>query len=480
MKLPRIPHMRLRLPGGIRVRIALALLVVVGSALASAYVIVVPSLEQRLVSAKLDQLEEDTVFSTFQIPADKYAWQDFASTLSNDLGARVAVARVVRSKPLDMRTIADSNLVATGRSIDDPVAAQAAVTGVLARGRMRGSGADLAEIALRPRPKTVVLVSASLSDPLATVQLLKRRLLAATAVALAFALGLGMIGAALHARRIRRLERAANQIAAGRFDEPVELGGNDELTQLATAFDHMRRQLAQLDTARKEFVANASHELRTPLFSLAGFLELISDDDEIDDATRIAFLVTMREQVERLTKLATDLLDLSRMDVGRIRIEREDVDVSEIARILAEEMYVLAEHTGHQLELDVADDVWARADEERVLQIGRALAGNAVLHTPVGTRIVVRVRYAAGKPTLVVEDDGPGIPPAHVERIFDRFYRIEGGQASGSGLGLAIAHELAGRMDGGVLVVSRPGLTVFTLELQPAAVIPAERATAPI
>jgi two-component system, OmpR family, sensor kinase len=475
----RVALPRFRLPGGIRVRIALALLVVVGTALASAYVIVVPSLEQRLVDAKLDQLEDDTVFSTLQIPADKYAWQDFASTLSNDLGARVAVARVVKTGPLKMKTIADSSLIGTGRSIDDPIAGQAAVTGVLARGRVRGNGADLAEIALRPRDDTVVLVSASLSDPLATVQLLKRRLLAATGVALAFALGLGMLGAAFHARRIRRLERAANQIAAGRFDEPVALRGNDELSQLASAFDHMRRQLAQLDTARKEFVANASHELRTPLFSLAGFLELISDDDEIDDATRTAFLVTMREQVERLTKLATDLLDLSRMDVGRIRIEREDVDVSDVARTLAEEMYVLAENTGHRLEIDAADDVWARADEERVLQIGRALAGNAVLHTPPGTRIVVRVRYEGGRPTLVVEDDGPGIPAAHLEQIFDRFYRIEGGQASGSGLGLAIAHELAARMGGGVRVSSRPGLTAFTLELQPAAFIPTERVTAP-
>ena len=92
----------------------------------------------------------------------------------------------------------------------------------------------------------------------------------------------------------------------------------------------MRIQLAELDLARKEFVANASHELRTPLFSLAGFLELLADED-LDDETRREFLATTRAQVDRLTKLATDLLDLSRMDVGRIRIEQEEVGLAEVA-----------------------------------------------------------------------------------------------------------------------------------------------------
>ena len=93
----------------------------------------------------------------------------------------------------------------------------------------------------------------------------------------------------MHARRISRLERAADRIAEGAFDEPVADRGDDELGQLAASFDRMRVQLAQLDTARKEFVANASHELRTPLFSLAGFLELMADED-LDEATRREFL----------------------------------------------------------------------------------------------------------------------------------------------------------------------------------------------
>src|SRR5204863_8094129 len=124
------------------------------------------------------------------------------------------------------------------------------------------------------------------------------------------------------ARRIRRLEAAAERIAAGDLDAPVHDEGRDELGELAAAFERMRRRLAQLDDARRAFIANASHELRTPLFSLGGFLELL-DDEELDEATRAEFIATMSEQVERLTRLAADLLDLSRIDSGRVRIERE-------------------------------------------------------------------------------------------------------------------------------------------------------------
>jgi signal transduction histidine kinase len=222
-------------------------------------------------------------------------------------------------------------------------------------------------------------------------------------------------------------------------------------------------------------VANASHELRTPLFSLAGFLELMADED-LDEETRAGFLATTREQVERLTKLSTDLLDLSRMDAGRLRVEKEEVALADAARVLADELAPIAETTEHVLTVDAEPSAWAIADEERVLQIGRALIANALAHTPRGTEIVVTAARNGGRAVLAVNDDGPGIPPEHAERVFDRFYRVEGPQASGSGLGLAIARELAEHMDGTVELTSVPGRTTFTLSLPAAAVPVAELA----
>ena len=459
----------MNLPGGIRLKLALALTAIVGGALLAAYAIVVPSLERRLVDAKLDQEQSDaeTLAMTYSRNLDAISGIDLDNFV--DSSAFVSNSRVVVfgaiGSPVRLIVGADSSAVGTDEITHDPVAAAAAQDGAIRRARVTHAGRAYAEVAI-PLYTTgdVMLLSGSLSDQLATLHLVERRLLYATAVALLIAFGAGLSAAAMHARRIRRLQQAADRIAQGAFDEPVIDSGNDELGQLAASFDRMRVELAQLDRARKEFVANASHELRTPLFSLAGFLELLADED-LDEDTRREFLATTRSQVDRLTKLATDLLDLSRMDAGRLRLEHEEIVLAETARVLAEELGTLAESSGHTLEVDADDDAWAFADEERVLQIGRALAGNALLHTPAGTRIVLRTQRDGDRVTLAVEDDGPGIPPEHVERIFQRFHRVEGAQASGSGLGLAIARELAGRMGGAVLAESRPGRTVFTLEL---------------
>lgn len=462
------------LPGGIRTTLAVALLLIVGGALGGAYLMVVPSLERRLVDERLDELQADAESTAYS-----YARQDFSVPLSVDkfvdawsivANGRVVVFQVFGTSPLSLRTLADSATTATPIS-EDTVALETAQSARVARGRVERRGRPFAEVAIPLLSGNILLVSAPLEDQLATVRIVKRRLLYATGVALAIAAILGSLAATLHARRIRRLERAANRIARGEFDEPVVDLGDDELGELAAAFERMRVQLAQLDTARKEFVANASHELRTPLFSLAGFLELMADED-LDEETRAGFLVTTREQVDRLTKLAADLLDLSRIDAGRLRVEQEEVVLADVARSLVDELLPLAESTGHRLVLEADADAWALADEERVLQIGRALAGNALTHTPSGTEIVVTAGLRGDRALLAISDDGPGIPREHAERIFDRFYRVEGPHASGSGLGLAIARELAERMGGSVELASVPGRTTFTLFL-PAAVVAA-------
>ena len=394
-----------------------------------------------------------------------FSLDDVVATYAQAFNARTVVFQI-NGPPISLGTLSDSGATGSNLIEDDVVALRAAQTVRTQRGRVERGGREFAEVAIPLLPSGwVVLLSSPLADQLATVRVVERRLLAATLVALAIAGVLGTLVAGIHARRILRLERGADRIAKGRFDEPVVDRGKDELGALAAAFERMRVQIAQLDTARKEFVANASHELRTPLFSLGGFLELMADED-LDDETRRGFLTTMREQVDRLTKLATDLLDLSRMDAGRFHVAQEDVDLADTGRVLVHELQALADAKGHPLELDVEEGVWALADEERVLQIGRALAGNALVHTPPGTTVVVRARRAGDRVVLAVEDDGPGIPPEHLARVFDRFHRIEGGQASGSGLGLAIARELAEHMGGEVRVESRPGRTVFTLLLQ--------------
>ena len=452
------------LPGGIRTRIALVLVGIVAGALGTAYLIVVPSLERRLVDARLQQLEEQAVPLARLLPEDTLLWQDRVEELAARTNARVVAFDVLSTNQPALAVVADSRTRSSRDVAKDPVALRALVSGNVQRGRVAHEGGDYASVAVPLGTEAVVLFQAPLADSLATVELVRERLLLATAFALVLALVLGLTAAGMLANRLLRLETAAERIAGGDFDQPIVDHGADEIGDLARTFERMRVRLARLDNARKEFVANASHELRTPLFSIGGFLELLEDED-LDEETRRGFIRTMQQQVERLAKLSTDLLDLSRVDAGQLLVSAEPVDLGEATRQLSGELAHLAAATGHVLEANAAGAVWCTADEGRVLQIGRALVSNALIHTPAGARVVVRARRRGDRALLTVEDDGPGIPSAHRDAIFERFYRVEGGMASGSGLGLAIAREMAKLMGGDVTLASEENPTVFVLDL---------------
>lgn len=462
----------MRLRGGIRIRIALVLVGIVAGALGTAYLIVVPSLERRLVDARLDQLADLAVPLATALPEDTLLWQDRVEAYAVVTNSRVVAFDVLSTNQPALAAVADSRTRSSRDVATNSVALNALVSGKVERGRVTDANGDDANVAVPLAADAVVLFQAPLADSLATVRLVEQRLLLATAFALIFALVLGLTAAGMFANRLLRLEAAAERIAGGDFGAPIVDRGNDEIGELADAFDRMRVQLAQLDNARKAFVANASHELRTPLFSIAGFLELLVDE-ELDDTTRRRFIETMQGQVQRLTKLSADLLDLSRVDAGQLRVLREPVDLTEVVTLLAGELEHVAATTGHVLETDVEPALWCSGDEARVLQIGRALAANAMVHTPAGTRVVIRTRRRGDRAELSIEDDGPGIPEQYRAAIFGRFYRVDGGMASGSGLGLAIAREIAKLMEGEVRLLSDGDPTVFALDL-PADAAPAE------
>ena len=450
-------------------QLSLALLLVVAIALGIVYLTVVPSLRNRVVNTRVTQLE-GTLAKVKAELTPRTVLPFFVLTKSEEYGVRVALLdRLDPQSTVEPQQ--DSGQI--GGSLEgDPVATDALDHGGVQHGTVRQGDTTYAEAAV---PVVVgvdryaLLVRAPVE--LGSIRLVEKRVLLSAGAALLVALLLGYLGARMFARRIRRLERAADRIASGRFDEPVRDEGGGELGALAAAFERMRVRLAQLDDARRAFVANASHELRTPLFSLAGFLELL-DDEELDEPTRREFLTSMREQVDRLTKLASDLLDLTRLDAGRLTVEREPVDLAALAQDLVEEFGPLAASSEHPLSVEADGTVLAEADELRALQLGRILVENALLHTPPGSTVEVRARRRGGTVALEVEDAGAGIPPEQREQLFQRFFRLGGTRASGSGLGLAIARELAELMDGAIELESEPGRTVFALIL-PAAEVPA-------
>jgi two-component system OmpR family sensor kinase len=299
----------------------------------------------------------------------------------------------------------------------------------------------------------------------------KAQILIGGLIAVVLTLGVGIYYARLAADNIRRLQDAARKVSDGNFETPIPISSAGQLGSLARTFNEMQRRLAELDSARKQFIANASHELRTPIFSLGGFVELLEEEDPSPEE-RAEFVHTMRQQIERLTKLTADLLDLSQLDAGAVAMQSSAVDLSAVAREVSREFGPRADGHGSRLELRTpATPVIASGDPDRVRQVIRILLDNALAHTPEGTKVTVTTYSANRRAELTVSDDGPGIPLSVQSRIFERFYTAD--SAGGSGLGLAIARELAQRMHGRVAIASSKRFTAFTLDL------PHSRAAAP-
>jgi two-component system, OmpR family, sensor kinase len=284
-------------------------------------------------------------------------------------------------------------------------------------------------------------------------------------IALALTTILGLYFAQTAAGHIGKIEEAARKVADGNFETPIPISSAGQLGQLARTFNEMQRRLAELDSARKQFIANASHELRTPIFSLGGFIELLEDEDPSPEE-RAEFMRTMRQQIDRLTKLTADLLNLSQLDAGELVMASHSVDLSQLAREVVREFGPRADRRGSRLELRTPDrPAIARADPDRVRQIIRILLDNALTHTPEGTKVTVTTYSVNRRAELTVSDEGTGIPQRVQGRIFERFYTAD--SAGGSGLGLAIARELAQRMDGRIALSSSKRFTAFTLNLPP-------------
>jgi len=444
------------------------------AALTVIYLYVVPQLESNLRSEKERALGDDA--QSYSRPlARAVARNDPARHIralvrlvADRSGSRVTLLGVSRGT-LGVQTypIADSTTQKGLADLQFQVAQDAVETGRTVTGSEPTNTGRIAEAA-RPlraggRLTRVVVYSSSLSDVQSNVELIRRRVIIAGGIALA----IGVLGAFLVARalgrRVKRLERAAERVAGGDFSHPIPVESSDEIGELALAFNDMQRQLAQLDSARKRFIATASHELRTPIHSLGGFVELLQDED-LDEEERRAFLDQIAEQVARLRALSVDLLDLSKLEAGSLELHPEPTDVGALARSVSAEFTPVASQHESEVEVRLApEEIEATCDPDRLAQIVRILLDNALTHTPQGTRIEVSAGRENGQVTLAVQDHGLGIKRTVLPRIFEPFYTSD--DAQGSGLGLAIARELAERMDGHLAVESVPGRTRFTLEL---------------
>ena len=458
----------------LRNRLVLLIFAITAAAIGFVYLYVVPQLESSLTAEKLRRLERlggeqgPRLAGALEQGDTDAEIQELVRMISQDTESRVTLLAVddADGSPGAEFVLADSEGESTAIQGSYLAADAAAESGSTRSGveRVAGEsvGTSAVPIAGSGGTEWVAVLSSPLDDVEDNVALIRRQILIAGAIALAAASLAGFWAAGAVSRRLRRLRRAAEQVADGDFNHPIPIESSDELGQLARSFNEMQRRLERLDSARKEFIANASHELRTPIFSLGGFVELLETENP-SPGERREFMAEMRGQVERLQKLTADLLDLSKLDADAMEISREPVDLKQVAREVVREFRPSARRHDSKLQVRGRGAAVALADRDRVSQIIRILLDNALTHTPDGTVVTVTAVRGDAAAELIVGDDGRGIEPRAVERVFDRFYT--GDTASGSGLGLAIAAELAALMEGQLEVVSQRGFTAFTLTL---------------
>ena len=247
---------------------------------------------------------------------------------------------------------------------------------------------------------------------------------------------------------------------------PVEVD-NRQLGVVIVLYDitHQRK----LEQVRRDFVANVSHELRTPVTSIRAMAETLSDAGMEDPEMAADFLQTIIGESERLTALLDDLLQLSRIESGRHLLVLEEVDLCAEIRHVAERVIAPITAKQQQLLLDLPASLWLVSDRHALIQVMVNLIDNARKYSPEGGTITVSLVELAARVQLQVTDTGIGIPAGDLQRIFERFYRVDKGRSraqQGTGLGLAIVKHLLELLDGSIRVRSEVGVgSCFTVEL---------------
>jgi signal transduction histidine kinase len=270
-------------------------------------------------------------------------------------------------------------------------------------------------------------------------------------VALAGALALAMVQVLARGMvsPLREMAQAARAMARGDYGRRVTASSRDEVGELARAFNAMAADLAEVDRVRKDLIANVSHELRTPITALRAVLENLVDGVTEPDPDTFR---TMLSQVERLGRLVSQLLDLSRLESGVVPLNVERFAVRPLLEQAVRESQLNAPPS-LSVSVEAADDLTVTADAERVHQVVANLLENAIRHSPRGGHVDVVARRENGHTRIEVSDEGPGIPEAEASRVFERFYRADAARSSsdgGSGLGLAIARWIVD-LHGGVI-----------------------------
>lgn len=269
-------------------------------------------------------------------------------------------------------------------------------------------------------------------------------------------------------KKNERLLKSIRRVRAGDYEHRIDVKGKDEFSQLANEFNLLTNRLQETEQSRRQFVSDASHELRTPLAAMRLLSDSILQND-MDQETIREFVQDISGEADRLTRMTTKLLGLTALDSRQFAPEEpEPVNLSQCCKKAVRLLGPYAQEKGAQIEQSSEDNCFVLAKEDDIFQVVLNLAENGIKYSQQGGLVRI-IAYSQGeKVILIVEDNGVGIPETELERIFQRFYRVDKArsrEAGGTGLGLAIVRETVEKLDGTVTAANRPqGGARFTVQ----------------
>ncbi len=279
---------------------------------------------------------------------------------------------------------------------------------------------------------------------IAFLQQMQRAVLIAVAIAGSIALLLGAVLTWGMIRPLRNLTTAVHATAHGDFSQRVQTRTNDEIGDLADAFNQMSSQLNRSETARRQMTADIAHELRTPLTVIQGNIEALQDGIfplTADSLTPIA------DKTELLTRLVEDLRQLALVEAGQLHLDLQPVQICDLAARLVEAFQpIIAGKKLHTNLVEAPSLPMVNVDAQRLEQVFNNLLVNAIRHTPADGTVTINCQPDGGMVRVIISDTGNGIPADKLPHLFERFYRVDAGRGrtdgSGTGLGLAVAKSI--------------------------------------
>lgn len=304
-----------------------------------------------------------------------------------------------------------------------------------------------------------ILISSSIDNVIDLLNSIKYRMIytfSGIGVLVGF---LSLLVASFITNPLKRLTEAANILSQGKLDYKVDVKSKDEIGKLANAFNKMSYSLMKIDEERKRFVSDASHELKTPLASVKALIESLINSRSQDIAFYKEILQDVNGEIDRMTRLVNDLLELARLDkIKSPRIKR--VEVSEVISDVIDSLAPLAESKNVNLTFNGKEKVFAEVDPDRFYRMAYNIVENGIKYTHEGGNVLVDLDEDEDNIYLAISDNGIGISEEVLPKIFDRFARGDTARSKkngGFGLGLAIAKEIIDMHEGKVTVESKVG-----------------------